>query len=82
IILPESLTLSAHRRGERHDRCAPESRGLEEAYRVGLDKFMADQEKTLIKDALEKSGNSKTRAAELLKTSFRSLRYKAKKYEL
>ncbi|MFN2366672.1 MAG: sigma-54-dependent transcriptional regulator [Desulfurivibrionaceae bacterium] len=82
IILPESLTLSAHRRGERHDRCAPESRGLEEAYRVGLDKFMADQEKILIKDALAKSGNSKTRAAELLKTSFRSLRYKAKKYEL
>ncbi len=81
IILPESLTLSAHRRGERHE-CARENTGLEEAYRVGLDKFMADQEKILIKDALAKSGNSKTRAAELLKTSFRSLRYKAKKYEL
>jgi two-component system response regulator PilR (NtrC family) len=82
IILPESLKLSTHRRAERNDQCDPASNCLEEVYRVGLDKFIADQEKNLIKNALEKAGNSKMRAAKLLKVSFRSLRYKAKKYEL
>jgi two-component system response regulator PilR (NtrC family) len=43
---------------------------------------MADKERILIKKALEKAGNSKMRAAELLGLSFRSLRYKVKKYGL
>ena len=36
----------------------------------------------MIKRALEVAEGSKMRAAELLKVSFRSLRYKTKKYEL
>ena len=82
IILPESLTLSAHRRAERNEQIGPANDDLEDVYRIGLDKFMAAKESMLIKDALEKSGYSKMRAAELLKVSFRSLRYKVKKYAL
>lgn len=82
IILPESLTLSAYRRAERDDRVAPEDHDLEDVYVVGLDNFMAAREKMLIKHALEKAGSSKMRAADLLKVSFRSLRYKVKKYDL
>ena len=36
----------------------------------------------LIRAALQRSGGNKTRAAELLGISFRSLRYKLKKYEI
>ncbi|MDT8335916.1 MAG: helix-turn-helix domain-containing protein, partial [Desulfurivibrionaceae bacterium] len=82
IILPESLTLSIHRRAERDVRNEAAADPAEDVYRIGLDKFIADQEMILIKNALEKAGNSKIRAAELLKISFRSLRYKVKKYGL
>jgi two-component system response regulator PilR (NtrC family) len=82
IILPESLTLSTHRRAERNEQISPANDDLEDVYLVGLDQFMADKESVLIKDALAKAGHSKMRAAELLKVSFRSLRYKVKKYEL
>ncbi|MEN8134176.1 MAG: sigma-54 dependent transcriptional regulator [Thermodesulfobacteriota bacterium] len=82
IILPESLTLSAHRRAERNEQVGPAKDELEDVYAIGLDKFMAAKESMLIKDALEKAGSSKMRAAELLKVSFRSLRYKVKKYDL
>jgi len=54
----------------------------EELFTRGLDDVVSDLEKRLIIHALEQSGNSKTKAAELLKVSFRSLRYKTKKYEL
>lgn len=82
IILPESLTLSDHRRAERSEQLEPSTDDLEDVYRIGLDNFMAAQESSLIKAALDKTGNSKMQAAELLKISFRSLRYKVKKYEL
>ena len=54
----------------------------EELYRRGLDDVIADLEKRLINHALAQSGNSKTKAAELLRVSFRSLRYKLKKYDI
>jgi two-component system response regulator PilR (NtrC family) len=82
IILPESLTLSDHRRAERREQLAPAKADAEDVYEVGLDDFMANEEKSLIKNALEKAGYSKMRAAELLKVSFRSLRYKVNKYGL
>ncbi len=47
-----------------------------------LDTFMEDIEKQAIQEALEKARWNKTRAAELLGISFRSLRYKLKKYEI
>ena len=39
-------------------------------------------EKEMIEHALVKTENSKIRAAELLKISFRSLRYKVQKYNI
>jgi len=36
----------------------------------------------MIVNALAKTGNSKIKAAELLKISFRSLRYKVQKYNI
>ena len=47
-----------------------------------LDTFMEDIEKQALMEALEKARWNKTRAAELLGISFRSLRYKLKKYEI
>ena len=41
-----------------------------------IDEHLVNIEKQLISDALEKSGGNITRAAEMLGTSFRSLRYK------
>ena len=42
--------------------------------------MLQNVEKDMIRHALNKAGNSKMRAAELLKLSFRSLRYKTKKH--
>ena len=85
IILPENLSLS----GPLHTRKTGDTDSVfiaahdeEELFERGLDVVVADLEKNLISHALEKAGNSKTKAAELLKISFRSLRYKAKKYDL
>jgi two-component system response regulator PilR (NtrC family) len=84
IILPESLTLSAHR-SEKRDKngVAPLFQAVaskEELFERGLDEVINDLEKRIICFALEKSNHSKMRAAELLRVSFRSLRYKIQKY--
>ncbi|MEM1412622.1 MAG: sigma-54 dependent transcriptional regulator [Pseudomonadota bacterium] len=47
-----------------------------------LDTFMEDIERKALQEALEKARWNKTKAAELLGISFRSLRYKLKKYEI
>jgi two-component system response regulator PilR (NtrC family) len=47
-----------------------------------LDKMVENYEKKIIKDALTKTKGVKTKAAEMLGVSFRSLRYKVKKYNL
>jgi len=47
-----------------------------------LDTYMEDIEKKMLQEALEKARWNKTRAAEALGISFRSLRYKLKKYEI
>lgn len=49
---------------------------------IDLEKHLAEIEKSYILEALQKSNGVQTRAAELLKMSFRSLRYFVKKYEL
>ncbi len=54
----------------------------EELYDLGIEKVISNLEKRLISHALEKTNNSKMKAADLLKLSFRSLRYKVKKYGL
>jgi len=86
IILPESLTLSGHRTGRTvaQDHF-PEhnSAGMDEdAFDLGLEQYITDIEKRLIKTALDRTNNSRMKAADLLKMSFRSFRYKAKKYNI
>ncbi len=49
---------------------------------LDLERVVADLEKSLMQDALEKSGWIQTRAAQLLGINFRSFRYRAKKYGL
>ncbi len=86
IILPENLSLTGSLRsknsGDQGTDVFIAAQSEQELFDRGLDDIVADLEKNLIAHALNKADNSKTRAAELLKISFRSLRYKAKKYEL
>ena len=50
----------------------------------GLDfeKYVAEIERSLIESALEQTGGVQTRAAELLKVSYRSFRHLLKKYDI
>ncbi len=49
---------------------------------LNLEQVVADLEKALMQDALQKAGGVQTRAAQLLGINFRSFRYRAKKYGL
>ncbi|MEE4241415.1 MAG: sigma-54 dependent transcriptional regulator [Desulfopila sp.] len=87
IILPESLTLTNRISTGQQERKEEHAmfQGVqdeEELYRTGLENVMARLEKQFIQHALAKTGNSKMKAADLLQVSFRSLRYKIKKYEI
>lgn len=89
IILPESLTFAG---GMKEPRSVSEvssanpllqaAESEEELYDLGIEKVIANLEKRLISHTLEKTNNSKMKAAEMLQISFRSLRYKVKKYGL
>ena len=48
----------------------------------GLEAYLQEQEKQLIITALKQTGWNKTQAAELLGTTFRSLRYRMKKLDI
>ena len=85
IILPESLTLSTYKKEGKPIEPSQSFMSVEseeELYNQGLDTIMARLEKEMIEHALTKTNNSKIRAAELLKVSFRSLRYKVQKYDI
>lgn len=86
IILPESLTLSGYRPGRIPDSDQSDedaSAPLDEiAFELGLEQYITDIEKRLISTALTRTKNSRMKAADLLKMSFRSFRYKAKKYNI
>ncbi|VAW35775.1 Two-component transcriptional response regulator, LuxR family [hydrothermal vent metagenome] len=87
IILPESLTLSLHRKRENNRSSGRNplfvaAENEDELFERGMEEVMTDLEKKMIRHALTKAGNSKIKAAELLKVSFRSLRYKTKKYQI
>ena len=86
LILPESLTLSAQRRVAPDEEKTGEAifslTSEEELYDLGLEKITSRFEKKMIELALKKADNSKMKAAELLKISFRSMRYKVKKYDI
>ncbi|HSS99819.1 MAG TPA: sigma-54 dependent transcriptional regulator, partial [Terriglobales bacterium] len=49
---------------------------------VDMEKYVADIERTLLQSALSQSNGVQTRAADLLKISYRSFRHLMKKYEL
>jgi two-component system response regulator PilR (NtrC family) len=85
IILPESLELSSRRRQGTEPGPPPlfvAAHDEAELFDRGMDEILTDLEKKIICHAMQKAGNSKMRAAELLKVSFRSLRYKTKKYNI
>ncbi|WP_028579843.1 sigma-54-dependent transcriptional regulator [Desulfogranum japonicum] len=89
IILPENLILSAHRKkkgSKAQNTTKPAlfvaAENEDELFERGLEDILQDLERQMILYALEKADNSKMRAAELLKISFRSLRYKTKKYKI
>jgi two-component system response regulator PilR (NtrC family) len=49
---------------------------------IDFEKYVADIERSLIESALQQSGGVQTRAAELLKVSYRSFRHLLKKYDI
>jgi len=49
---------------------------------IDMEAYVADLEKSLLLSALRQSGGVQTRAAEMLKLSYRSFRHLAKKYKL
>jgi two-component system response regulator PilR (NtrC family) len=49
---------------------------------IGMERYVADIEMSLLKSALSQSNGVQTRAADLLKISYRSFRHLMKKYEL
>jgi two-component system response regulator PilR (NtrC family) len=82
IILPDSLAMSVHKRrwieGVRDRRYDVD----EVSKGVALDAILEEIEAAYLRKALECSGGSKNRAAELLGISFRSLRYRLEKLNL
>jgi len=85
IILPENLSLSATARLNKQEGNSnlPIFQAVsneEELFDIGLEKVVDNLEKRLITYTLKKTDNSKIKAADLLQVSFRSLRYKIKKY--
>jgi two-component system response regulator PilR (NtrC family) len=49
---------------------------------VGMEGYVADIERTLLQNALDRSNGVQTKAADLLGISYRSFRHLMKKYEL
>jgi two-component system response regulator PilR (NtrC family) len=49
---------------------------------LDLERYVADIEKSLLQSAMRRSNGTQTRAAEILKLSYRSFRHMMKKYEL
>ncbi len=89
IVLPESLILSRKEQknnldsqGTRKEALFIGARDEAELFDRGLEESIARMEKKMIMYAIEAAEGSKIRAADLLKISFRSLRYKVKKYEI
>jgi two-component system response regulator PilR (NtrC family) len=93
IILPESLTISTHKQSKAgqmngnnlHGNSTPPTNlpalaPSEELFELGMEEAVAHLEKEMIRTALARANNSKMKAAEILKLSFRSFRYKVKKY--
>jgi two-component system response regulator PilR (NtrC family) len=79
IILPDSLTLSLHRRKEQEQTPVVSEIPIDG---FDLDQHMAEIEKRLLQQSLLQSGGVKLKAAQLLGITFRSFRYRLLKYGL
>ncbi|MCW7752835.1 sigma-54 dependent transcriptional regulator [Desulfobotulus sp. H1] len=85
IILPESLSLSFHKRRniQKEDSFLAEMDALDEvATGVQLDAILEKLEKRYLEKAMELSRGSKQKAADLLGITFRSVRYRLRKYNM
>lgn len=80
IILPESLTLAKFKKRQNHG--LPYGAVSLPSQGMDLGKYLANIEKDLLVQSLQKAQGVKVRAAELLGISFRSLRYRLAKYGL
>jgi two-component system response regulator PilR (NtrC family) len=82
ILLPDSLAMSIHKKrwieGVRNRRFDID----EVASGVALDNILAEIERAYLRKALDCSGGSKKKAAELLGISFRSIRYRLDKLDV
>jgi len=76
LILPESLTLRPNRSSKALPKTELPPEGL------NLEAFLAEIEKDLLQQALEKAGGRREEAARLLGLTPRSLRYRLQKYGL
>lgn len=78
IVLPDSLTLSVHKKAQLVSMHTPTPLSIGEDF--NLDEHLADIEKGYLLKALENTQGVKLRAADLLGISFRSFRYRLAKY--
>ena len=82
IILPESLTISTHKRRRWIEGIKGQRFDLEEVNKgVNLDEILFSIEGAYLRKAMEISGGNKSRAAELLGMNLRSIRYRIGKQE-
>jgi len=78
IILPDSLTLSTHKRSQSQPADSPPTTLPLTGF--DLDEYLSDTEKKFLQQALQQTHGMKLKAAELLGISFRSFRYRLIKY--
>jgi two-component system, NtrC family, response regulator PilR len=78
IILPDSLTLSTHKRSRSQPAESPPATLPPAGF--DLDEYLSDTEKGFLQQALQQTHGVKLKAAELLGISFRSFRYRLIKY--
>ena len=82
IILPESLTISMHKNRRWIEGVKGRRFNLDDVSQgVDLDKILAEIEGAYLGKAMEISGGNKSKAAELLGLSLRSIRYRLTKQE-
>ena len=82
IILPESLTISMHKKRRWLEGIKGRRFDLEEVEQgVDLDEILATIERAYLKKAMEIAGGNKSKAAEFLSLSLRSMRYRLDKVE-
>ncbi len=82
IILPESLTISTHKRRRWIEGIKDRRFDLEEVEKgVDLDEILFSIEGAYLRKAMEVTGGNKSRAAELLGMNLRSIRYRLSKQE-